>query len=316
VRKRENVSGFADTVFPVAHDSDYPPERGRVRLEAAGIPIEGVSIAGHESYFKLPAFRTMLEFGRAPEDTLGYSTVCLTHGHLDHAAGLAHHASRRTLTGLGPARVFAPEEALEDLNRWLEACERLENVPYGTRLEAAVPGATVPLRRDLELRFFAGRHRIPTVGYLFSEVRHKLRDEHATASGAEIAALRASGVDVTRREEIPLLAYPGDCGPSIFEAAPEILRARVLLIECSFLAPEDRARAHAYEHLHVSDFAERAELFQNEFVVLTHFTLRSSPEQIRSAIETLPEGLRRRVVPFLPPTLSSRSPLPIPSSGA
>lgn len=280
--------------------SEPSHDRGRVSLEAAGIPIEGVSIAGHESYFRLPSFRSMLEFGRAPEDTLGYGTVFLTHGHLDHAAGLAHHASRRTLTGLGPSRVFAPEEAIADLAAWLAACERLERIPYGTRLEAARPGETVALRRDLEVRFLPGRHRIPTVGYLFSEIRRKLKDEHANATGPEIAALRAGGADVTRREEIPLLAYPGDCGPAIFEAAPEILRARVLLIECSFVAPEDRARAHAYEHLHVSDFAERAELFENEVVVLTHFTLRSSVEEIRAAIAALPEVLRRRVVTFLP----------------
>ncbi len=278
---------------------DYPQGRGRVSLEAAGIAIDGVSIAGHESFFKLPGFRTLLEFGRAPDDTLGYGTVCLTHGHLDHAAGLAHHASRRTLTGLGPARVFAPEEAIPDLTLWVEACERLEGVAYGTRFEAAVPGRTVALRRDLELRFLPGRHRVPTVGYLFSEVRRKLREDLAGRSGPEIAALRESGVEVTRREEIPLLAYPGDCGPSIFEAAPELYTAKVLLIECSFFAPEDVGRAHAYGHLHISDFAERADLFQNEFVVLTHFTMRSSVEEIRAGIGTLPGPLSRRVVPFL-----------------
>jgi ribonuclease Z len=280
--------------------SEPSRDRGLVSLEAAGIPIEGVSIAGHESYFKLPSFRALLEFGRAPEDTLGYATVFLTHGHLDHAAGLAHHASRRTLTGLGPARVFAPEEAIEDLGAWLSACERLERVSYGTRLEAARPGETVALRRDLEVRFLPGRHRIPTVGYLFSEVRAKLKEEHLGATGPEIAALRAAGAEVTRREEIPLLAYPGDCGPGIFEAAPEILKARVLLIECSFVAPEDVTRAHAYEHLHVSDFAERADLFENEVVLLTHFTLRSTTEEIRAAAATLPESLRRRTRLFLP----------------
>jgi ribonuclease Z len=158
----------------------------------------------------------------------------------------------------------------------------------------------VALRRDLEVRFLPGRHRVPTVGYLFSEIRSKLKEEHAGATGPEIAAMRASGVEVTRREEIPLLAYPGDCGPGIFEAAPELLKARVLLIECSFLAPEDVTRAHAYEHLHVSDFAERADLFENEVVVLTHFTLRSTTEEIRTAIRTLPESLRSRVVAFLP----------------
>src|SRR5512143_160304 len=105
---------------------DYPPGRGRVSLEAAGIPIEGVSIAGHESFYKLPSFRTLLEFGRAPEDVVGYATVCVTHGHLDHMAGLAHSASRRRLGGLTEARVFVPAEAAEDVVQWVEASERLE----------------------------------------------------------------------------------------------------------------------------------------------------------------------------------------------
>src|SRR6202162_6479072 len=108
--------------------SDYPEGRGRVRVEAAGIAIEGVSIAGHESFYKVPAFRCLLEFGRAPEDVVPYATVCLTHGHLDHAAGLAHHASRRRLEGLPAARVLAPHEAVEDLQAWIAACERLERV--------------------------------------------------------------------------------------------------------------------------------------------------------------------------------------------
>src|ERR1700693_3832172 len=99
--------------------SDYPEGRGRVRIEAGGIAIGGVSIAGHESFYKVPGFRVLLEFGRAPGDTVGYATVCLTHGHLDHAAGLAHHASRRTLQGLPPARIFAPEDAVPDLEAWL-----------------------------------------------------------------------------------------------------------------------------------------------------------------------------------------------------
>lgn len=280
--------------------SDYPDGRGRVRIEAAGIAIEGVSIAGHESFYKIPGFHTLLEFGRAPDDTVGYATVCLTHGHLDHAAGLAHHASRRTLQGLPPARIFAPEEAVPDLEAWLAISHRLENVDYGVHVTPAVPGATVALRNDLELKFLPGRHRVPTVGYLFSETRRKLKDEYLDLPGAKIAALRASGVEVTRREDAPLLAYPGDCGPAIFDAAPELFRARVLLIECSFLLPEDRDRARVYEHLHLDDFLERAGAFENEVIVLTHFSQRYRPEEIRAALLALPEDLSGRVIPFLP----------------
>jgi ribonuclease Z len=279
---------------------DYPAGRGRVKIEAAGLEIEGVSIAGHESFYKLPAFRCLLEFGRAPDDVLGYATICLTHGHLDHAAGLAHHASRRRLTGLPPARVFAPEEAVPDLEAWLAISQRLENVDYGAHVTPAVPGESVLLRRDLQLTFLPGRHRVPTVGYLFSEVRHKLDEVLQGLTGEEIAGLRAAGRQVSHREEIPVLAYPGDCGPEIFDAAPELFRARVLLIECSFVAPDDRDRAREYAHIHLDDVIERASLFQNEAIVLTHFSLRYRPAEILEALDRLPETISDRVVPFLP----------------
>ena len=280
---------------------DYPEGRGRVRVEAAGIEIEGVSIAGHESFYKLPGFRVLLEFGRAPEDVVGFPTVCVTHGHLDHMAGLAHHASRRRLAGLPAARVFVPAEAAPHVAQWIAASEQLENFRYEIELVPASPGDRASLRNDLELTVLPGRHRVPAVGYLFSEVRHKLLAELEGKAGEEIARLRRRGAPVTRREEIPLLAYAGDCGEEIFEAAPELFGARVLLLECSFVRAEDRTRAREYGHIHLQDILDRAGLFRNEAVVLTHFSQRYRPEEIREALRAIPEPLAGRVIPFLPP---------------
>src|SRR5207247_97123 len=141
--------------------------------------------------------------------------------------------------------------------------ERLENVRYEIEIVPAEPGDRVRLRNDLEMRVLPGRHRVPTVGYLFSEVKHKLLVELVGRTGEEIAQLRARGAAVTRREEIPLFAYPGDCGEEIFDAAPELFEARVLLIECSFLLAEDRGRAREYAHIHLDDLLARADLFRN-----------------------------------------------------
>ncbi len=279
---------------------DYPEGRGRVHIEAAGIAIDGVSIAGHESFYKLPEFRTLLEFGRAPDDVVGYPTVAVTHGHLDHMAGLAHYASRRRLQRLGAARVYVPAEAMDLVARWIDISERLENVRYEIEVAPASPGDRIALRKDLELTVLPGRHRVPTVGYLFSEIRHKLLPEHEGKAGEEIARLRREGVAVTRREEVPLLAYTGDCGEAIFDAAPEIFAARVLLIECSFLFPEDRDRAREYAHIHLDDVIARAGDFRNEAIVLTHFSQRYRPEDIREALRSLPPLLAARVIPFLP----------------
>jgi ribonuclease Z len=280
---------------------DYPDGRGRVRVEAAGISIEGVSIAGHESFYKLPSFRTLLEFGRAPEDVVGYPTVAVSHGHLDHIAGLAHYASRRRLQGLPPARILVPSEAVGPVVRWVEACEELEKIRYSIEVVPASPGDRITLRNDLELTVLPGRHRVPAVGYLFSEVKHKLLAEFDGRPGHELADLKARGVAVTRREEVPLLAYTGDCGEAIFDAAPEILRAKVLLIECSFLLPDDVSRAREYAHIHLDDILARADRFENEALVLTHFSQRYRTEEIRQALAAIPEPLASRVIPFLPP---------------
>ena len=80
---------------------------------------------------------------------------------------------------------------------------------------------------------------------------------------------------------------------------------RVLLIECSFLGPDDRERARQYDHIHLDDIAERASLFENEAIVLTHFSMRYRPEEILHALRTLPAAISDRVVAFLPPLIPS-----------
>ena len=275
-------------------------------IQAGGLEIEGVSIAGHESFYKVPAFRCLLEFGRAPDDVLGYATVCLTHGHLDHAAGLAHHASRRRLTGLPPARVFAPEEAAPDLEGWLAISERLENVDYGVHVTPAVPGQTVDLRNDLALTFLPGRHRVPTVGYLFSEVRKKL-----TTSSSGIPRRRSSRL----REAAPrsLAARRSRCSPIPATARPRFRRGAGALSRARaahrVLVPgtRRRERARKYDHIHLDDIAERASLFENEAIVLTHFSMRYRPEEIRAALRALPARILERVIAFLPPVEAGES---------
>ena len=63
----------------------------------------------------------------------------------------------------------------------------------------------------------------------------------------------------------------------------------------------DRERSEKWRHLHLDEIAERADLFENEVVVLTHLTLRTSPGDIRKEIaRRLPPRLAARTVPFLP----------------
>jgi ribonuclease Z len=74
-----------------------------------------------------------------------------------------------------------------------------------------------------------------------------------------------------------------------------------LILECTFI--DDRVSvemARKSGHVHLYELAERAELFENEQILLTHFSARFTAEEIQAALDKhLPPSLRERVVPLL-----------------
>jgi ribonuclease Z len=274
------------------------------RLEGtfAGLPLRGVSAAGRETWFHFPTLGFAFDLGRSPWELVPVPHVFLSHAHLDHGAGLAYWFSQRRLLRLPGGTVYTHPAAVGAWRQIVDLHAGLEDVRYDARLEAMRPGSRVALRRDLSMTCFPADHRVPTLGFVASEERHRLLPEYEARTREEIKALAAEGTSVSGRVAIPLAAYSGDTAAGIFDAAPpEFYRAKVLLIECSFVEERDKGRAAPFKHLHVDDIAERADLFENEVVLLTHITLRTAPDEIRRLVKKrLPARLADRAVPFLP----------------
>lgn len=271
-------------------------------MTLAGIPFRGVSIAGRETWFHVPSLDLAFDVGRSPADVVPAPSLFLSHAHLDHAGGLAYWASQRRLLRLPPARVFTDPGTVPAWTTILGLHAGLEGVAYDVAVEGLGPGSTVALRKDLAVSAFRADHRVPALGFVASEVRRRLVPAWEGRAESEIRAAVLAGEEVTRRSERPLVAFSGDTGVGVFGTAPPaLLEAKVLLLECSFVEPEDLPRARHYGHLHADDLAERADLFENEAVVLTHLTLRSTPDELRRTLaRRLPASLASRVVPFLP----------------
>jgi len=261
-----------------------------------------VSVAGRETWFHLPALDLAFDLGRAPSSLVPVPNVFLSHAHLDHGAGLAYWFSQRKLHKLEGGVVRTDASAVENLRRIVSLHEELERVAYGGRIEAMAPGDRVGLRKDLEVSAFRVDHRIPSLGFLASETRNKLSARFHGKDEGEIRAAIARGESVSERVAIPLVAYSGDTAAGFFDLAPkEVFRAKVLLLECSFVDPRDRHRSGEWKHLHLDEIAERADLFENEALVLVHLSLRTTPDEIRRYVkERLPASLASRTLAFLP----------------
>ena len=151
------------------------------------------------------------------------------------------------------------------------------------------------------MRAHRATHRVAARAYEFLEIRHHLKKELEGASSAELARLRHDGVRVADDFEQSLLFYTGDTDRGILETNEALFRSEVLMIECSFIADGHRERAAKYRHIHFDDIADFAERFENELVVLTHFSRRYGRAEIRDEIaRRCPAVLRDRLRLALP----------------
>ena len=129
------------------------------------------------------------------------------------------------------------------------------------------------------------------------ERRHKLKPEYVGLPGEELKRLREAGTAMANEVSVPLVCYTGDTGPAGLDAEPALYEAKILIVEMSFARPEhSRERIHAFGHLHLDDFAERADRFHNELIVAAHVTSRDEPLDFQRWVnERLPDSLRQRV---------------------
>jgi len=265
-------------------------------VQHGGLTIEGYSRAAVQSYWRVPELKLGFDLGAQPWDFMGTQTWLITHTHLDHIAALPVYVARRRMMKMGPPTVYVPDYALDDLKRLLLLFQRLDRGRQVCDLRGVKPGDEIELSRENVVTVFATTHTIPSVGYVVWDRRFKLKEEYHGLPGDRIRDLRQSGVQVTREVRHPLLCYTGDTSPAGLDAYPPVFQARVLITEMSFIrARHRRDKIHKYGHMHLDDFIERAERFENELIICGHLSTRYHPDEVRRTVESrLPARLRER----------------------
>jgi ribonuclease Z len=263
----------------------------------AGLTIEGYSRAAVQSYWRIPELKVGFDLGAQPWDFMGTPTWLLTHTHLDHVAALPVYVARRRMMKMEPPVIYLPAEAVEDVRRLLLVMQRLDRGRMVCQINGVTPGDEIELARDHVVTVFATTHTIPSVGYVVWDRRKKLKEEYIGLPGDKIRDLRLSGVEVTREVRVPLLAYTGDTSPAGLDNNPVVYQAKILITEMSFVRPNHRReKIHKFGHMHLDDYIERADKFQNELIICAHFSTRYHPQEARRYVESkLPPSLKARI---------------------
>lgn len=273
------------------------------QVSAGRYTVRGLSLGGVYTALHVPELDVLFDVGLAPRSFAGTRTLCLSHGHVDHAGALATLLGIRALTGQrGPLRVILPAEIEDDLVQAMTAMARMQRWPLAIEPIGLRPGDRFALRADLELRAFRTFHPVPSLGYLLVRTVAKLRAEHLGKPGHEIARLKAAGADLFVRTQRLELGYATDTLATVLDHNPDLYQAHALILECTFLDERKPvAVARAGCHVHLDEVIERAAHFANDHLVLMHFSGVHPAHEIAALLERrLPETLRTRVRPLLP----------------
>jgi ribonuclease Z len=277
---------------------DHPVDNAPIRsLVHKGLTIEGYSRAAVQTYWRIPELKLGFDLGAQPWSFMTTPTWFISHTHLDHLAALPVYVARRRMMKMEPPTIYLPAEAIEGVEMLLRAFQRLDRGRLPAKLVGLEPGQEVELSRELVVKAFATRHTVPSLGFLVWERRKKLKPEYHGLSGDEIRDLRLSGVVVSAEIRLPKVAYLGDTAPAGLDALPDLYRAEVLILEMTFVAPGERPSIiHKFGHTHLDDVLARAEQFENDVIIASHFSTRLHPDQIQRIIERrLPDSLRGRL---------------------
>ena len=266
------------------------------RIEIDDLEILGYSMAGEETIVAVPQLDVCFDIGKAPDQAISINHVLLSHGHMDHAAGIAYYLSHRVFDGQAPGTVLAPRNLIPSIQQVIDGWSGLDGNRIPARLKGVMPGDEFAVKANLVARVFPTDHCYGSVGYTILEKRKKLKSEYAHLAGPDLVKLKQQGVQIERRIEIPLVTYLGDTQCAPFAELDYVANSKILIAECTFYEQEHVDRARAGKHMHINDFVPLIAGLNNDHIIVTHTTQRTGLNIVSRILrQALPENLAPKV---------------------
>jgi len=245
------------------------------RLALGPLHVVGYSVAGEETVVQIPELNVCFDIGRCPYFALTSDIVCLTHGHMDHLAGMPYYLSQRFFQGMQPGTVMLPREMEQPVDAMLRCWRDVERQGTPYKLIPISAGQMYEVRRDFGIRAYQTHHGGVSLGYGLISIREKLKAEFMGTPGPELADMKKRGIEIQYRLEVPQVVFLGDTtAGSVFDE-PDVQNAEILITECTFFDADHRSKAKAGKHLHLEQFAEIVPKLKNKHIVLTHVSRRT-----------------------------------------
>lgn len=265
-----------------------PPREGSLGfLFIPPFRVQGLSTAGEQTCVQVPELDVCFDMGSCPRAMLPCRYVALSHGHMDHIGGLAYYCSQRQFQGMGPGKIVCSKAIAPAVRSMMDGYVNLEQQMTPYELIEMEDGDEIEIKNNIFLRLFDTEHTSPSSGYSIVEKRSKLKEEFYELPQDKLRELKASGKNITRILEVPLVSYTGDTLPGPYLLRDDVRKSQIVISECTFIDDEHRERAKVGKHMHIRDIAEWLGVLECEALVLVHLSRRSNMNDARKQLRSL-----------------------------
>lgn len=271
------------------------------------IEITGYSVAGEETVIAFPQLDVCFDIGKAPEQVIPINHLLISHGHIDHTAGIAYYLSHRQFSGISPGRVFLPENLVVPIRQMLDTWAGIDGNAIPGELIGVKPGDEYQIKPNLFIRIFKTRHCYGSVGYTVIEKRKKLKPKYHGLDANELVELKKQGKTIDAPIEIPIVSYLGDTQYDDYYKLDYVAKSKILLAECTFSDEEHNSKAEAGKHMHIDQLVKLLEKCQNQHVIIIHLSQRTSIRNVKNLLKSkIPPQLSEKIKIFMDQPIKKR----------
>jgi ribonuclease Z len=253
--------------------------------EFGGFRLQGFSIGGLQTSWRLPALKALFDIGAHPFEFHNSNHLFLSHRHLDHTQGIIPLASTRRLQNQASLKIYGMPVVLDAVKNLLEGARLTGSGLCDVEWLALEAGNSVGLGAEYQVRPIPTFHSVPSCGYLVEKKIKSLKTEYAGLEGKELGALRKSGETIEDFASRPEVFFTLDTSIEVFEKNLFLMDVPVVVSECTFYCEATKSKAKELEHIHVQDLAR---LFKGQFrgstLVLSHHSPRYSAGELEALV--------------------------------
>lgn len=261
----------------------------------------GLSLSGIRTAVAMPELSLSFDVAQGYPYLLNLKNFFITHGHLDHSAGIPYIISQKAMTSQEGARFFMPKSLVQPMTDIMKIWEKIEGHQYNNYEFIGVEADDeIPLNAQTYVKVFPTTHRVDSFGYTVFEMHKKLKAELQGLTQEEIVQLRREGKEVNETQHTPVVSFTGDTQIEFLDSRPWIRQSKILMLEATYMDERKTIEAaRQWGHTHLDEILPRLKDIESEKIVLIHLSSRySDAEMLKILEQRIPAEFRDRVEIF------------------